>query len=148
MRKPIYPYRKCNDHLYEFVSVGKANVIKNVEFARTETAGVVNLGFGDLLETGELDDTINSNNADLSKVMATIVSIIEQYTSNKPELKIIFEGSTPQRTRLYGRILQTYYQEFTVNFTITAIATENLEEVPFDPTAPYTYKVYIIQRIS
>lgn len=129
--------------MYEFVSVGVRKITKHVEFIPTETENIISVGFGDLLETGHLSDKVNSNNGDLPKVIATIINIIEQYLLINPQIKIYFRGSTPQRTRLYG----SYYAEFTsADFVITALTTENLEEVAFNPSTPYIYQVYFIQN--
>jgi hypothetical protein len=148
MRKPVYPYRRNNQTTYEFISVGRKAIVKNVEFAPTAIEGVINLGFGDLLEDGTIDDETNSNNGDITRVMSTIINIIEDYTLACPHVKILFQGSTPERTRLYGRILKTYYKDFTCNFVITALRTDTWVEEFFNPDRPYLYDVYFIQRIS
>jgi hypothetical protein len=41
--------------------MGKTNIIKLVESSTTSTPGVCNLGFGDLLPDGTVDDKVNSN---------------------------------------------------------------------------------------
>jgi hypothetical protein len=147
MRKPAYPYRRCNQTTYEFISLGKEKIVKKVEFCETEIEGIASVGFGDLLEDGTLSDEANSNNGDFIMVMTTVIKIIEDYTAPRPHQKIFFEGSTPRRTRLYGWILKNHYKEFTKCFIITAIQTDTLTEVPFDPEQPHIYDVYIIQRI-
>ncbi len=148
MRKPAYPYRRCSQTTYEFISLGKEKIVKKVEFCETEIDGITSVGFGDLLEDGTLSDEANSNNGDFVMVMTTVIKIIEDYTGPRPNQKIFFEGSTIGRTRLYGRILKNYHKEFSKCFKITAIQTNTLLESPFDPEQPYIYDVYFIQRIS
>lgn len=148
MRKPAYPYRKTSVRTYEFISIGNKNIVKHVEFIQTEMNDVVGLGFGDLLENGAISDQINSNNGDISVVMSTIIKIIEDYTLIHPNIKIFFEGSTKERTRLYGRILKNYHHEFSNHFIITGIRADSLEEETFNLYEPYIYNLYFIQRIG
>lgn len=148
MRKPVYPYRKCGEASYEFVSIGNKNITKRVEFIKTEVKNIVALGFGDLLEDGTISDQANSNNGDIGIVMSTIIKITEEYTLSHPNIKIFFEGSTKERTRLYGRILKNYYHEFSNYFIITGFKTDSLEEETFNPNEPYIYNLYFIQRIT
>nr|WP_315822372.1 hypothetical protein [Paraflavitalea speifideiaquila] len=93
MRKPVYPYRKCDENTYEFVSIGKKNIVKNVEFTPTAIEGIINLGFGDLLDDGSLNDQVNSNNGDIAMVISTIINIITAYTLVNPTVKIFFKGA-------------------------------------------------------
>jgi hypothetical protein len=70
------------------------------------------MGFGDLLPDGTVDDKANSNNGDIAKVMVTVIEILKHFTSQHPSMEIYFEGSTAERTKLYGRILKAYYPIF------------------------------------
>lgn len=148
MRKPIYPYRQCGEATYEFVSIGNKNIVKRVQFIKTEIKNIVALGFGDLLDDGTISDQASSNNGDIGMVMSTIIKITEEYTLSHPAIKIFFEGSTKERTRLYGRILKNYYQEFSNYFIITGIRIDSLEEEAFNPNEPNIYNLYFIQRIT
>jgi hypothetical protein len=58
---------------------------------------ILNLGFGDLLPDGSVNDTSNSINGDIVKVLATIISIIEDFTTEYPDIKVVFAGSTVRR---------------------------------------------------
>lgn len=75
-------------------------------------------GFGDLLPDGSINDKANSNNGDILKVMATVVDILKHFTARYPGKVIYFVGSTDERTRLYGRILRTYYYSFSQEFAL------------------------------
>ena len=59
-------------------------------------------------------------------------------------------GSTEERTRLYQRILRTYYDAFSKEFIITgSILYENgYIEVPFDPVANIEYHVFFIKKVK
>jgi hypothetical protein len=76
MSRTPYAYYKENGSRYKFISSGKRAIEKVVEFTPTTLKNVYNLGFGDLLPNGEMDDTANSNNGDIIKIFATVVNIL------------------------------------------------------------------------
>lgn len=144
-----YDYRRVSSKMYFFTSKGKRPIKKAVMFTQFEP-NVYNLGFGDLSSAGEINDMTISNNGDISKVFATIIDIIQDFTSVYPSASIYFCGSTKQRTALYNRMVRTYYQIFSERFVITASAkTKNeIKEVPFDPSSTELYFGFYIKRIN
>ena len=143
-----YPYEKIESWRYIFVSVGKRKIEKVVDFVAIE-GNLVNLGFGDLLPDGSIDDKANSNNGDIIKVLATIIDILKDFTMEYPFVQIVFRGSTPERTKLYGRILQTYYPIFMREFEIAAflLVDGRVKVLPYDPKAQQNYLAFLIKRI-
>ena len=113
MNKPTYPVEIEDDNIFSFLSIGKNGIIlKMVEIAEIQE-GVYNLGFGDYNFTTEsVDDKANSNNGDIEKVLATIFGIMIDFLNKNPSKTIFFAGSTPFRTQLYQRIVNTYFDEF------------------------------------
>jgi hypothetical protein len=145
-----YSYiRPCSER-YIFTSIGKRKIEKVVDFVPIGIKNVMNIGFGDLLPDGSVDDSVNSNNGDLIKVLATVIGILRDYTSEYPEVEIFFAGSTVERTKLYTRILKTYYSTFSKEFSISAIAgSENKNRrIHFDPMANVGYLAFLIKRIN
>ena len=149
MTRVTYSYKRQGFQRYIFTSVGKNRIIKLVDFSPTTTPDLFNLGFGDLLPDGSIDDSINSNNGDMVKVLATIVQIIKDFTFQFPEIKLIFLGSTHDRTKLYTRILKMYYADFSKDFVITAFIKMNdsYKEIGFDPKGSFDYYAFFIKRI-
>src|SRR5689334_21153265 len=98
MSRPPYNYHKAHPYKYIFISSGKRDIIKMVEFMPMPTKNVFNLGFGDLLPTAEMDDTVSSNNGYIIKVFATVIDILQDFTKMNPSFVIQFEGSTFERT--------------------------------------------------
>lgn len=137
MQTRPYLYDRKYSTRYTFISKGKKGVIvKIVEFTPTSVKNILNLGFGDLPADGSVDDTANSNNGDIIKILATVISIIEDFTIEYPDIKIVFTGSTVRRTTLYRRILKMYYVGFKKGFIITALkdnGNETYSEILFDP---------------
>lgn len=110
---------------------------------------IFNLGFGDLMPDGSIDDKANSNNGDIVRVLATVVEILFDYTSKYPGIEIFFAGSTQERTKLYTRILKTYYASFSRQFTMKVIVVEEgrYTVLPFEPKADLKFAGFLIQRI-
>lgn len=98
---------------------------------------------------GSIDDKANSNNGDIVRVLATVVEILFDYTSKYPGIEIFFAGSTQERTKLYTRILKTYYASFSRQFTMKVIVVEEgrYTVLPFEPKADLKFAGFLIQRI-
>lgn len=145
-----YPYKQTYAFRYSFLSKGKKSIIKIVEFTPTRVNNIFNLGFGDLLPNSKIDDTANSNNGDIIKVISTVIQIISDFTEDFPHAKIVFTGSTPERTVLYKRILKTYLELFSKTFIITALVAtqEGYKEVLFEPMNNINYSAFFVKRIG
>jgi len=132
-----YSYKRPRSERYIFTSIGKKSIEKVIDFVPIGVKNIMNLGFGDLLPDGSVDDTANSNNGDIVKILATIIAIIKNFTTEYPHVEIFFAGSTIERTKLYTRILRTYYSTFSKEFTISAItgSENNNKRIAFDPKA-------------
>jgi hypothetical protein len=68
-----YSYKKVHSRRYVFMSVGKIEIKKVVDFVPLKTKNFMNMGFGDLLPDGSIDDTVSSNNGDIIKVLTTFI---------------------------------------------------------------------------
>jgi hypothetical protein len=59
----------------------KGKIAKLVQFGETNFKGLYNLAFGDKdLITGEINDSVISNNNDSEKVLATVVATVYAFT--------------------------------------------------------------------
>lgn len=79
------------------------------------------MGFGDVLPDGLIDDKANSNNGDIVKVLGTIVQIMIDFTNKFPDSEIFFAGNTPERSKLYFRIIHTHYHKLSKIFIINIL---------------------------
>jgi hypothetical protein len=115
-----YQFHTNNSFLdYEFESIGPKGVIKKV--ARFSKIGdnIYNFGFGDLDEsTGEINDTVVSNNKDGDKVLVTVASIIETFTSVYINASVFIKGTTAARTRRYQMGINKYWPQISPVFEI------------------------------
>ena len=104
--------------------------------------------FGDLLPDGSIDDTANSNNGDIVKVLATVMDILRAFCSQHPAMLIYFEGSTELRTMLYARILKTYYTDIAEEFAIDGIIEdgEGTQVITYDPQINQKYFGFFVKR--
>jgi len=150
MGRPPYPYEQVKTTRYTFFSLGKTRIEKVVDFVPYGIRNVINLGFGDVSPDGTIDDEVSSNNGDIVKVMATIIEILKDYTTQHPDALIFFEGSTKERNRLYHRILKSYYAQFKLEFDLYGIVAqeESYKPVPFDPINNAEYFAFLIKRIA
>lgn len=106
--------------IFEFVSEGlRGEISKLVQFGETNLKDVYNLAFGDKDQTtGEIDDSIISNNGDSGKVLATVVATVYAFTDKHPEAWVYATGSTKSRTRLYRMGLTKYFLEIAEDFDL------------------------------
>jgi hypothetical protein len=145
-----YQYKQLQSSQYFFVSEGKQRIAKVVDFVPLGIGNMVNLGFGDLLPDNTIDDKANSNNGDIVKVLATVIDILRHFTTRHPQAEIYFEGSTIERTKLYSRILRSYYSTFGKEFSIAVVSPTNIDFdiFPYDPDSDQEYFAFLIKRIS
>ncbi len=121
MKLPKYPLSSGeNLRSYEFISEGPKGLIhKIVQYNRTNLKNVYNLAFGDKDQiTGEIDDTVISNNGDSEKVLATVVATVYAFTDKYPGSMVYVTGSTKARTRLYRMGISKYLTEVDNDFEI------------------------------
>jgi hypothetical protein len=123
MKYDFYAAIRITDDLsvFDFVSIGeRGHVPKRIIFMPTEIGQVYNLAFGDIKETGEIDDYSVTDNGDRNKILATIVDVVSTYTERYPERMIYFKGSTKERTRLYRMAIGLNLEELLQTFDIYA----------------------------
>lgn len=129
--------------IFDFVSHGtKGSIHKRIMFTPTEEVNFYNLAFGDVDEQGELNDYAISDNGDRNKVLATVAAVIAQYLTRFPHREIYFEGSTPERTRLYRMAVSVHLEELLQQFDIYVKTNEGV--APF--TKNMAISTFIVTR--
>jgi len=121
MKFPKYNYRSEEEMFYyEFSSEGPRGSIKKiVEYSKTSTENVFNLGFGDYdEELKSIDDLYVTNNGNSLKVLATVASTVYAFTNKYPNARILATGSTAVRTRLYRMGITNNLAEISEDFEI------------------------------
>jgi hypothetical protein len=156
MTHPSYSYDRHYATRYTFVSKGrKGAILKAVQFTQTSVKNILNLSFGDLQPDGRIDDTVNTNNNDIIKVIATVIDIVNDFTSENPGIRIVFTGSSQTRTSMYFRILKMYRDAFSKTYVITGLVKDgnprltggqSFKEVPFEPESGDEYSAFFIKR--
>jgi hypothetical protein len=143
-----YLYFDSNDyHDYEFYSEGpKGRIRKLVTFTKipnVETP-MYNLAFGDSHPiTGELDDTVISNNQDRDVILATVASTIFEFCDHHANYFIYAKGSTPSRTRLYQMGIANLWEEITIHFEVYGLKDNEWHE--FEPFG-INYDAFLVKR--
>ena len=129
MNKPTYPIQfSANNKIFRFKSIGENGVIHKIVQFQIIKDNIYNLGFGDFDPiTKMVDDEARSNNADLEKVLATILSIITVFFDSYPDAIIYFEGSSPSRIRLYQIVINLFHEELLNSYQIFGTANGIVE---------------------
>jgi len=130
MNLPKYPLASSDKlMIFEFISEGQKGLIyKLVQYQPTNLKDVYNLAFGDKNHTtGNIDDTIISNNGDSEKVLATVVATVYAFTDKYPDAWIYATGSTKSRTRLYRMGITKFLSEVKKDFEVLGERNDDWE---------------------
>ena len=124
-----YLYKTNHSYLdYEFDSVGPKGIIKKVARFIEIGTNLYSFGFGDLNKnTGEISDTIVSNNEDGDKVLATVASIIYDFTNIYTKAAVFIQGSTAARTRRYQMGINKYWDQISPIFEVIGLKNDSWE---------------------
>ena len=131
-----YEYEIGNSyHQYDFYSDGpKGKIKKVVLYSWLGALGgfdYYNRGFGDHDEAaGRINDLSVTNNNDRDKILATVAATAFDFANRFKAIKIVAEGSTPSRTRLYQMGISKHHAEIAQLFDIQGL-TEKNGWVPF-----------------
>ena len=131
MKLPKYPLASSDKLMtFEFISEGQIGLIhKLVRFQPTNLKDVYNLAFGDKDHTtGDIDDTVISNNGDSEKVLATVVATVYAFTDKYPNAWIYATGSTKSRTRLYRMGITKFLLEVKEDFEVLGERNDDWED--------------------
>jgi hypothetical protein len=146
MNLDTYNLKSDSDQeVFEFESIGpKGKILKLVLYRETAFKGIYNLGFGDLNpKTGEIDDTVVSDNGDGEIVLSTVVSTIHKFFEKHPKAQVYLSGSTKSRTRLYRIAINKYFELFSSKFEILGELETHFERF----TKNKEYQGYLIKLL-
>ncbi len=138
MRLERYPL-EANDDLmsFQFVSEGpKGQIIKYVQFLKTDKPNFYNLAFGDKrLNEDDFDDDVITDNKDSQKVLATVAMAVLRFTEINKEASIIAQGLTKSRNRLYQMGISQNLEELKEYFKIIGFYKGNW--MIYEKNTPY-----------
>lgn len=104
----FYPLTVKNHYrLFEFQSVSETKRIsKQVIISPIPgTSGVYNFALVDVLKNNITSDIEISNNADMPKVMSTVIHCLLGFLEQYPFAAVHIEGNSPARNRLYRAVI-------------------------------------------
>ena len=139
MKSDYYDTLGSTDRLeFRFDSVSATKTVKKIITFTCISDHLVfyNLAFGDLKEYDRMDDLSVSNNADMEKVIATVLQSVYLFFREYPNALLYIEGSTAERTRLYRIIISKELNEFQEDFEIFGMIEAEAES--FTRNRPYT----------
>jgi hypothetical protein len=125
---------------FEFISNGpKGNIIKAVQFILIDSIEeIYSLGLGDRDPiTNQIDDEVVTDNKDTRKVLGTIGEIGRQFLESKPNAKIVFEGNTESKNRLYRIGINSVLGELNTKYSIFGFREQNLTWERFNKKSDY-----------
>ena len=135
---------------YEFVSTGpKGSIRKRVEFIALKARNYYNVGFGDIMKDGTVNDLAYSGNQDIVKVIATVISVMRDFLEENPDAILAFTGSSDDRTNFYCTILKRHYKSLSKEFAITALvknSSKDYVEEEFEPDSTIDYLAFFIKN--
>jgi len=147
MKLPKYPLASSDKLMtFEFVSEGQKGLIhKLVRYQPTNLKDIYNLAFGDKDHTtGDIDDSVISNNGDSEKVLATVVATAYAFTDKYPDKWIYATGSTKSRTRLYRMGIAKFLSDVKEDFEV--LGEHNGEWETFKKGVEY--EGFLVRRIK
>ena len=129
---------------YEFFSEGPNGRIKKVvHFSKIQGRDEYNLGFGDEdLKTGEISDSVVTNNKDRDIVLATVACTIIDFSNHHHNPFIFARGSTSSRTRLYQISISKLWEEISLEFEVYGLKNENWNEFQKN----VNYEAFLVKR--
>ena len=111
-----------------------------------EAENLFTLGFGDWSADGGVDYYIKSNNGDMKEVISTVIQIILHFYKKNPAARVIFYGSTDDRTTFYAQLLKRYYTDFSEIFYIYSVINESGRIIVTDYLPELKHKAFIIKK--
>jgi hypothetical protein len=134
----FYPLTVTNQYRqFEFESVSETRRIrKRVKFASlNKSAQFYNLALTDVSEEGVTSDIVISDNADMPKVMATVIQCLLQFLATHPSTTVLVRGNSPARNRLYRAVINREISK--VENFLEIYGTDGIETEPFRTNVHY-----------
>jgi len=130
--------------VFEFTSQGpKGQIPKLVKYSETNLKDMYNLAFGDKdAKTGQINDTVISNNGDSDMVLSTVVSTVYAFTDKYPDAWVFAAGSNKARTRLYRMGITKYIAEIKKDFLVFGLRDDEWEK--FEKQVEY--EAFLVKR--
>jgi hypothetical protein len=130
--------------VFEFISQGpKGQIPKLVKYSETNLKDMYNLAFGDKdSKTGNINDTVISNNGDSDMILATVVSTVYAFTDKYPDSWVFATGSTKARTRLYRMGITKYITEIKKDFQVFGLRDDEWEKFEKE----VEYEAFLVKR--
>jgi len=123
MDDEVYNISQVSKYIFEFPSIGKKHLLKQVVFSKMNyNHNDYNLSLGTVLENGTVNFLDSSNNGDVVKIFMTVIKCVRTFASTFPDSVIFFKGNTEQKNRVYNEILRRHYDEFSVDFNIFGVS--------------------------
>jgi len=130
MNEPSYPFKSIEDKFtFELESVSNEKTIRKlIQFRLIDSnLTLYNLALVDVLDDKTVSDLSISNNQDMPKVLSTVFQSITYFFEKNSTAKVLIQGSTKSRTRLYQMAIVKYLSEIEQNYSIWGFINNEIE---------------------
>ena len=133
---------------FRFESTGpRGSVWKVVQFTPMLRRGYYNLGMGDWHGYEPLDFVGTTDNGDRDKVLATVAIVAYGWTERFRRRKVIFQGNSASRMRLYRMAINKGWDQLNAVFLIQGLHyAPNGKMVIADYDPCKDFEAYLVQR--
>lgn len=119
---------KINLHSSLKALAKKKSIKKLIQFRLVNSSlSIYNLALVDILPDGDVSDLSISNNQDMPKVLATVFQAIDYFFEKHSTAKVLIQGSTKSRTRLYQIAISKYLAELEHKYSIWGFIDDHFE---------------------
>lgn len=142
--------RAGNDPVFVFESINprtNIRILKIVTYTPVTKGGesYFNLGFGDFNEkTGRPDDKIISDNGDMRRVLATVVSTLDIFFTEFPEAIVHITGSDGIRNNYYQKLVRDYSDKILTRYAVQGFKNDRIED--FKPKTDYGFLLVRLKK--
>jgi hypothetical protein len=144
MNLPVYPVTQIENKLIFYFqsrnSFGENPVLKVVRYAMFHKHGATyyNLGFGDYdPRSNEVSDTTISDNGDMRKILATVVSTLKVFFQENPNETVHINGSDRVRKAYYHKLVVDYSNSIEEFYVVRGRSSGKIE--PFQKGKSYEF---------
>lgn len=139
MNSPTYLLSNDDENFsYTFFSEGRNGIVaKGVLFQLVDSRTChYNLAFGDIVSAdGDFDDYAISDNQDTEKILATVAHAVHDFMQKMPNARVMAEGSTPERTRLYQIKISKHFDDISRLYNVFGFISDQWQ--PFEKQTRY-----------
>lgn len=139
----LIPIIETNEKVeYEFVSIGKKEIIKRVTFEILEE-NIFVLTFGDYnSRTNKITMNILNENGDVMKILASVFRAIDHFFIKRNKDVVLFWGYDKPRRKYFSKFISYKYSEISIKYQVFGKLIDT--DLPEEYVKDKEYNYYIL----